>query len=110
MNNLKFIDKFLKFLKTDRNTFLTYILTLLTVYIVIDRFVEILLMVFTGISVSYWGPITYTLALACPVFAFCFSFSSKFIKGQKTKLSFFYIYCIALYIIVLSMIVQWLNR
>lgn len=110
VNNLKFIDKFLKFLKTDRNTFLTYILTLLTVYIVIDRFVEILLMVFTGISVSYWGPITYTLALACPVFAFCFSFSSKFIKGQKTKLSFFYIYCIALYIIVLSMIVQWLNR
>ena len=110
VNVLKFIDKFLKFLKTDRNTFLTYILTLLTVYIVVDRIFELLFMIFTGISVSYWGPITYTFALACPIFAFCFSFSSKFIKGQNTKLSFFYIYCIALYIIFLSMIVQWLNR
>lgn len=107
---MKIIDKFLKFLKTDRNTFLTYILTLFTIYIVVDRLFEILFMVFTGISVSYWGPITYTFALACPIFAFCFSFSSKFIKGQNTKLSFFYIYCIALYIIFLSMVVQWLNR
>ena len=110
VNILKLIDKFLSFLKTDRNTFLTYILTLFTIYIVVDRFVELLLLIFTGISVSYWGPITYTFAMACPVFAFCFSFASKFIKGKNTKLSFFYIYSIALYIIFLSMIVQWLNR
>ena len=75
---MKTFDKFLKFLKTDRNTFLTYILTMFTAYIVVDRVVEMLLMIFTGMSASYWGPIQYTLAVACPVFAFLFSFSSKF--------------------------------
>ena len=31
-----FRDKFLKFLKTDRNTFLTYILTVITIYLAVD--------------------------------------------------------------------------
>ena len=70
---LKYIDKFLKFLKTDRNTFLTYILTLVSVYLLVDRLLEMLFLFFTGISVSYWGPIKYTLAMACPIFAFLFS-------------------------------------
>ncbi len=106
---MKYFDKFLKFLKTDRNTFLTYILSLATVYIVVDRIVEMIFMGFTGISSSYWGPLEYTLALACPVFAFCFSFASKFVKGSNMKISFFYVYCISLYIIALSMFVQWIN-
>jgi len=106
---VKIIDKFLKYLKTDRNTFLTYILTLITAYLVVDRVVEILFMFFTGISVSYWGPIAYTFALACPIAAFYLSGSSKFIKNDATKLSFFYVYCIALYIIGISMLIQWVN-
>jgi len=106
---LKLIDKFLKALNTDRNTFVTYILTLFTIYFVVDRIVEILFMFFTGMSVSYWGPIMYTFALACPVFAFYFSGCSKFIKNDDTKISFFYLYCIALYIIGISMLIQWLN-
>ena len=40
---MKIIDKFLNFLKTDRNTFATYILTLITVYLAVDRVVEMLL-------------------------------------------------------------------
>ena len=107
---VKYIDKFLKFLGTDRNSFLTYILTLFTIYFVIDRVVEILFLCFTGIGTDYWGPIHYTLALACPVFAFLFSGSSKFIKNDKTKISFFYLYCISLYIISLSMFVTWVNE
>lgn len=107
---MKFIDKFLKFLGTDRNSFLTYILTLCTIYIVVDRVVEILFMCFTGIGTSYWGPIQYTLALACPVFAYLFSGSSKFIKNDATKISFFFMYCIALYIVALSMFVTWTNE
>ena len=70
---MKYIDKFLKLLKTDRNTFFTFVLSLLTVYIIVDRVVEVLILCFTGMSVSYWGPIKYTLALACPIFAFLFS-------------------------------------
>ena len=76
VNLLKAIDKFLKYLKTDRNTFLTYVLTLISAYLVVDRIVEMLMMIFTGMAVSYWGPITYTLALACPVFAFHVHLSS----------------------------------
>ena len=107
---MKYIDKFLKFLGTDRNTFLTYILTLISIYIVVDRVVEILFMCFTGIGTAYWGPVKYTFALACPVFAFLFSGSSKLIKNDKTKISFFYLYAVALYIITLSMFVTWLNE
>lgn len=109
VKNLKVIDKFLKFLKTDRNTFLTYILTLITIYLVIDRAVEILLMIFTGIGDSYWGPIKYALAFACPIFAFLFSCSSKFAKSEQVKLSFFYLYVVGLYILVLSMMTQSIN-
>ncbi len=104
------IDRVLKFLGTDRNTFLTYILTLATIYFVVDRTVEILLICFTGIGVTYWGPIHYTIALACPVFAFLFSSSSKFAKNDNIKFSFFYLYCIALYILTLSMFVTWINE
>ena len=106
---MKYIDKFLNFLKTDRNTFLTYILSLITVYIVVDRIIELIFMGLTGVASAYWGPIGYTLALACPVFAFLFSYASKFVKGSKMKKSFFYVYCISLYIIALSMFVQWMN-
>lgn len=106
---LKKIDKFLKWLGTDRNTFVTYILTLATIYIMVDRVVELAILFLTGIGVSYWGPITYTFALACPIFAFLFSGSSSFAKSYKLKVTFLYVYCIALYVVGISMAVQWIN-
>ena len=110
VNILKYIDKFLAWLKTDRNTFVTYILTLLSIYFMVDRIVEVLFIVFTGISVNYWGPFMYTFALACPVFAFLFGFASKFANSNKMKSTLFNIYVIALYVIGISMVVQWLNQ
>lgn len=107
---LKYIDKFLKKLKTDRNTFATYVLTLISVYICIDRIAEVLLIMFSGLSVSYWGPIKYTLALACVIFAYYFSPASKFATDKYTKETFFYVYSVILYIIAMSMFVQWINR
>ena len=106
---LKYFDKFLKWLGTDRNTFVTYILTLATIYVMVDRIVELLMLFFTGIGVSYWGPITYTFALACPVFAFLFSGSSSFAKSYWTKITFLYVYCVSLYVVGISMAVQWIN-
>lgn len=106
---LKLLDKFLKFLKTDRNTFFTFILTLISIYFVVDRVIEVLFIIFTGIGVSYWGPFMYTFALACPVFAFLFCYGSKFTESGKQKLTFFYLYVICLYIITTSMIIQFLN-
>ena len=106
---MKIIDNFLKKLGASRNTFATYVLTLLTVYLAVDRIVEFLLMLFTGVSYSYWGPIQYTLALACPIFAFLFSFPSEFATNKKKKVTLFYIYVIGLSVIAISMFTQWLN-
>lgn len=106
---MKIIDNFLKKLGASRNTFATYVLTLLTIYFAVDRIVEFLLMLFTGVSYSYWGPLKYTFALACPIFAFLFAFPSEFAKNKKTKVTLFYIYVIGLSIIAISMFTQWLN-
>lgn len=106
----KYIDAFLKKLKTDRNTFFTYVLTLLSVYICVDRVIEMLFLCFSGISVSYWGPFAYTFALLCPIFAFLFGASSKFATDDAKKFSLFVLYYIALYIIALSMFMQWANQ
>ena len=106
---MKLIDKLIKKLKTDRNTFFAYILTLITAYIVVDRVVELLFMCFTGMSVSYWGPIRYTIAMAFPAFAYAIAVPSKLAKSDEGKISFFYSYCVALYIIFISMCVQWVN-
>lgn len=106
---MKIIDNFLKKLGVSRNTFATYILTLLTIYLAVDRIVEFLLMLFTGVSYSYWGPIQYTFALACPIFAFLFSGPSEFSSTKAKKVTLFYIYIIGLSIIAISMFTQWLN-
>ena len=88
---MKIIDKFLKTLGTSRNTFATYILTLVTIYLAVDRLVEFFLMLFTGVSYSYWGPLQYTAALACPIFAYLFSPASEF-SATKTKKYHYSIY------------------
>ena len=107
---MKIIDKFLKKLNASRNTFVTYVLTLISIYIVVDRLVEMLFMIFTGVAVSYWGPIQYTLAMACPVFAYLFSPSSEFATSKNMKVTLFLTYVVTLYIVAISMITQGLNR
>lgn len=106
---MKIIDKFLKKINASRNTFATYILTLASAYIVVDRVVEMLFLIFTGVSVSYWGPIKYTLALACPVFAYLFAPSSEFASSKSAKVTLFFTYIITLYVVAISMITQWIN-
>ena len=107
---MKIIDKFLKKINASRNTFATYILTLISLYIVVDRLVEMLFMIFTGVSVSYWGPFKYTLAMACPVFAYLFSPTSEFATSKNIKVTLFYTYAVTLYIVAISMITQWVNQ
>lgn len=110
VNFLKLFDKVLKVLKTDRNTFATYVLTLISAYILVDRLMELLFIIFTGVGYSYWGPIKYFLAFACVAFAFFFSGSSKFAKADVNKLRFFHTFIVAFYILVVSAVVQWLNQ
>lgn len=110
MNFLKLIDNFLKFLKTDRNTFMTYILSLISAYILVDRVVELLFLIFTGVGYSYWGPIEYTLAFACLAFAFFLSGSSKFASSDVAKYRIFHSFFVCFYILIVCATVQWLNQ
>ena len=107
---MKLIDKFLKKINASRNTFATYVLTMFSGYIIVDRVVEMLFLIFTGVSVSYWGPIKYTLALACPIFAYLFCVPSEFASSKSAKVTFFFTYVITLYIVAISMVTQWLNH
>jgi len=108
---IKYLDILVKKCKTDRTTFVTYVLTLVSAYIVIDRVVEIIIIWFTGMSVSYWGPIAYTVAIMVPWFTFFIANASKFAyNNNKAKLSMFYTYSLALYIVGISFFVQSFNR
>ncbi|MBR3162694.1 MAG: TraM recognition domain-containing protein [Clostridia bacterium] len=107
---MKLIDKFLKKLNTSRNTFATYILTLISIYLAVDRITEMLIMIFSGVSISYWGPFKYTIAMACVVFAYLFSIQSEFGKSKNVKITLFYVYVIGLYVMAISMITQWVNE
>ncbi len=107
---MKLLDKFLKFLQTDRNTFFTYILALISAYIIVDRTVEFLLIVFTGVATNYWGPIAYGIAFLFPIFSFLFSFSSKFVTCDDDKLGLVYTYFTALYVLIITMITEWINE
>lgn len=106
---VKILDGFLKILKTNRNTFFAFLLTMFTAYFVVDRLVEWVILCFTGMSTSYWGPIRYTIAFACTAFAYVFAVPSKLSKSDDTKISFFYTYCVALYILFISMVIQTIN-
>jgi len=106
--------KFFKLLKTDTNTFVGYILTLLSIYFSLDRLCEIVLLISKGIGVSYWGPFMYTFALACPVFGFLIMAESSFNKyrtdkGKTSKLRFLYLFAILFTILLTSMIMQYVN-
>lgn len=107
---LKLFDKFLSKLKTDRTTFVTYILTLFTIYFLVDRIVEILFIAGSGLSVHYWGPFKYTFAFACATFAFYFSYASKFATGFKPRVGFLYAYIFVIYFLGISMLIQWVNQ
>lgn len=107
---LTYFDRFLKKLKTDRTTFVTYILALFTAYFLVDRIVEILFIAGSGLSVNYWGPFKYTFAFACATFAFYFSFASKFATGFKPRVGFLYAYIFTIHFMGLSMIIQWVNQ
>ena len=106
---MKLVDKLLKKLNATRNAFFTYILTLISFYICIDRITEMLLMIFTGVSTSYWGPIKYFLAFACIAFAYAFAPKSGFAKSNSRKVSVFYLYITGIFIVAISMLTQWLN-
>lgn len=107
-------NKFLKLLKTDANTFISYILTLITIYLCIDRLTEIVLFIFKGIGISYWGPFTYAFAFLCIIFGFLLICESSFnkyrwSKARTSKLHFLYFFSVCFVIILMSMIMQYIN-
>ncbi len=107
---MKLLDKFLKVLKTNRNTFFTYLLTLVSIYIIVDRVFEFLLILLTGVASHYMGPIGYTISFLVLTFAYNFSYGSSYVKADDDKLGWLYAYLIGLYILVVTMITEWVNQ
>ena len=106
---MKLVDALLKKLNVSRNDFFTFIFTLLTIYLAVDRIVEMMLMIFTGIGVSYWNPILYTFAIACPVLAYSFAGSSSYTDTRATKVTMFYVFAIGFYVLTVSLFTQYIN-
>lgn len=106
---MKYFDKFLSVLKTDRNTFVSYILLLISLFLLIDRVFETLLIIFTGIGYHYFGPIEYSIMYICIILTYLFALASKFVKSDPDKMHWFYWYCISLYITTISVVIQSIN-
>ena len=107
---MKYFDKFLKKLKTDRNSFVTFIFAMISIYILVDRLIEFFLILFTGVAFEYWGPIAYAIALAFPIFTYAFGMASKYVKSEMDKIHYFYVFAIAFYLIVITMFTEWFNK
>ena len=86
------MNKLYKKLKTDANTFWGFILTLICIYLAIDRTIEILLMIFTGVGYSYWGMLTYAVVFLLPFLTFKIMLESKFMTHDNLKVSMFVFY------------------
>ena len=101
--------KICDFLKTDKNTFLGVIFSLITVYLVVDRFVEVMLMIFTGIGIHYWSTVEMLIAIVMPFISYLLIIESKYITYKEIKVKIFNIYTIAFIFLALSCIVSQVN-
>ena len=86
------MSKLYKKLKTDANTFWGFILTILCIYLAVDRTFEMILMMFTGVGYSYWNMIVYGFVFLLPFFTFKVMLESKFMTHDNFKVSLFVFY------------------
>lgn len=106
----KKFDKLLDKYKLDKAVFITYIFFLLSLFFAIDRLYEIFYIMIVGVATTYWHPFLYAFAIACPAISFAYSCSSKFAKTPKHKIKFAVMAAISIYITVLSMMFEWINK
>lgn len=102
-------NKLLKNLKTDTNTFVGFILTLICVFLVADRVLEVLLMIFVGIGAFYWSPVFYILTFILIFFTFLIVLESKFVIYKDFKVSVFTFYGVLAALLTTAMITEKLN-
>ncbi len=86
------MNKLYKKLKTDANTFWGFILTLICIYLAVDRTFEMILMITTGVGYSYWGMLTYALVFLLPFITFKIMIESKFLTHDNLIVSLFVFY------------------
>lgn len=104
------MNKLYKKLKTDANTFWGFILTLICVFLAIDRAVELLLMIFTGVGYSYWNPLVYALVFLLPFVTFKVMLESRFMTHDNLKVSLFVFYGSLFAVYVTAFGAQLLNQ
>lgn len=100
----------LKPLKINTNTFFAYIFGLLAIYFAIDRACELISLLITGQYVSYWTPIQYALVYIAIAIGYMITCGSPLNTTITHAMKFLIFYAICGYIVVFSMISQWINE
>lgn len=110
----KVIDSFLniitKKLNTDKNIFLSFVITMLCTYFAIDRILEIAVIILNGIGICYWSPFKYMIVILLPYLAYMLVIESKLSTQKEKNISFFKVYGTFFAIFVISAIVQFTNE
>ena len=104
------MNKLYKKLKTDANTFWGFILTLLSIFLAVDRTVEMILMMVTGVGYSYWSMFTYAFVFLLPFLTFKIMLESKFMTHDNFKVSLFVFYGSLFAIYVSAFAAQLINQ
>lgn len=104
------MNKLYKKLKTDANTFWGFILTLICIYLAVDRTFEMILMIVSGVGYSYWGMFTYALVFLLPFVTFKIMIESKFLTHDNLIVSLFVFYGSLFAIYVSSFGAQLINQ
>lgn len=106
---LNILEKISGFLKTDTNALLGTFFSALTIYFLVDRIAEFIIMITTGIGIDYWSPLFTLFAVSTPFLAFLLLIESKSVNTQAMKIRLFYLYGIAFAIISVLSIVSLIN-
>ena len=103
------IDKSLTFivkkLKTDKNTFVGFILTLICIYFTLSYFIDWILAISFGITMNLNSKLFSALLIALPIITFKIIIESKFATHSTIKVSYFvFFYSISAFFSIMAII------
>ena len=98
---------------TDLNISISFILTLVGIFLCFNRFLESLIILFTGCATSYFSTLTHLLSLSIITIAYFTAIESKNVKykiNDNTKLNIFHFYSWMFIVYFVSMTVEIVNK
>ena len=97
----------------DLNLSISFVLTLISIYLCFNRFLESVIILFTGCATSYFSTFSHLLSLSVITIAYFTAIESKNVKhkiNDNTKLNIFHFYAWIFIIYSVSMTVEIVNK